>query len=123
MDEGFENGYSGTVPAILEHLEDDEDQQAPPLPARDMFGVRDGMKHFHTSAKSGENVDEIFTYLAKRINARWNLQEEEDRLNGMLDLDGEPGNVRNGGKSDSIRVGGKGASASGERKGWRRKCC
>lgn len=120
----LENGYSGAVPAILEHLDEDEENQASTALAKDVFGARDGIKHFYTSAKIGENVDEIFGYLAKRINARWNMQDEEDRLNGMLALDGEPGNVRAGGKNDSIRVGGKsGASSSGERKGWRRSCC
>lgn len=121
-EEGLENGYSGGVPAILEHLEEDEEGGSV-IPAKEVFGAEDGIKHFYTSAKTGENVEEIFTYLAKRINARWDLQEEEDRLNGMLDLDGEPGNVRTGGKNESIRVGGKGASSSGERKGWRRNCC
>ncbi|KAK9900244.1 hypothetical protein P389DRAFT_192529 [Cystobasidium minutum MCA 4210] len=126
-DEGFENGYTGPVPAILEHHDEDEgiDDGATDdvLPAKEIFGVKDGIKHFYTSAKTGENVDEIFTYLAKRINARWKWQEEEDHLNGFLSLDGEPGNVRTGGKNDSIRVGGKGAGASGEKKGWRRNCC
>lgn len=121
--EGLENGYSGAVPAILEPFEEDDEQDSSVLPAKEVFGVRDGIKHFYTSAKTGENVEEIFRYLAKRINARWDLQEEEDRLNGLLDLDGEPGNVRSGGKNDSIRIGGKGASSSGERKGWRRNCC
>jgi hypothetical protein len=123
-EEALEYGYSGTVPAILEQLDEDEENQNSKPPAKDVFGVQDGIKHFYTSAKSGENVDEIFSYLAKRINARWNMQDEEDRLNGMLALDGQPGNVKAGGKNDSIRVGGKsGASSSGERKGWRRSCC
>lgn len=122
LDEGLETGYSGAVPAILEHLDEDGEDSSI-SPAKDVFGIRDGIKHFYASAKSGENVEEMFDYLAKRINARWNLQEEEDRLNGMLDLDGQPGNVKTGGKNDSIRVGGKGAATSGERKGWRRNCC
>lgn len=123
-DEGLENGYSGAVPAILEHGDEDEEENTQPgLPAKEVFGVRDGIKHFHTSAKNGENVDEIFTYLAKRIQARWKWQDEQDHLNGFLALDGEPGNISTGGKNDSIRVGGKGAGASGEKKGWRRNCC
>lgn len=124
-DEGFENGYAGPVPAILEHHDEDDENvvDGDAFPAKEVFGVRDGIKHFYTSAKTGENIDEIFTYLAKRVNARWKWQEEEDKLNAFLSLDGQPGNVRTGGKNDTIRVGGKGVGGSGEKKGWRRNCC
>lgn len=92
------------------------------MPAKKVFGAQDGIKHFYTSAKSGENVEEIFTYLSKRIAARWQWQEDQDRLYGFLDFDGEPGNIRTGRPNDSIKVGGKTSSGT-ERKGWRRGCC
>ena len=91
--------------------------------ARDVFGVRDGIKHFYSSAKTGENLDEIFSYLAARISARWKWQEEQDALVGPGNGFGSaPGNVRRGGKNDSVKVGNPRSNPK-ERKGWRSACC
>lgn len=40
---------------------------------------RDGIKHFYSSAKSGEGVDEIFEYVVKRVLAKWRKEEIADR--------------------------------------------
>lgn len=105
---------------MLEHEGADEDQsRQPALKAKEVFGVTDGIKHFTASAKTGDNIDEIFDYVVKRISARWKWQDEEDMLNGGL-VNGEPGNVRTGGKNDSVKVG---DPPNAERKGWKGGCC
>jgi Ras-related protein Rab-7A len=87
--------------------------------ASQVFGAMDGIKHFTASAKTGDNIDEIFEYVVQRISARWKWQDEQDMLNGRLSRDG-PDNVRTGGKNDSIKVG---DPPKAERKGWRAGCC
>lgn len=110
---------SATAAHENEEIEAQDDLAA----ARDVFGVRDGIKHFYSSAKTGENLDEIFSYLAARISARWKWQEEQDAVIGPGNGFGSaPGNVRRGGKNDSVKVGNPRSNPK-ERKGWRSACC
>lgn len=85
---------------------------------KEIFGVTDGIKHFTASAKTGDNIDEAFEYIVRRIAARWKWQDEQDALNGRLSPD-NPDNVQTGGKNDSIKVG---DPPKAERKGWK-GCC
>ena len=117
----------GPMPAFPESLVEEEEMDAVTsapdvLPAHDVFGAQDGIKHFVVSAKTGENVDAVFQYLVKRIAARWKWQEEKDGIDKMLTYGENPSNVKTGGKNDSVKVGSKGGDG-GERKGWRAGCC
>lgn len=116
------NGHSTYDDEDYEHTNTNEEEE---LPSKDIFGARDGIKHFTASAKTGENVNEIFDYLVKRINARWKWQDELDanQENGFgSGTNGRIGNVRTGGPNDSIQVGTK-LGNNEQQKGWRSACC
>lgn len=88
-------------------------------------GSLDGIKHFHTSARTGEGIEEAMTYLVNRIARRWKFQESaygSRASNGGLDYGLRPQNINSGGPNDSIKVGSKSGDVN-ERKGWRAGCC
>ena len=71
----------------------------------------DGVPLFRTSAKTGDGVDELFEYVARRVLWKWRQEAAEEAASG----DGV------GRGQEVIRVGGDGKEKAG--KGWRGACC
>jgi len=114
---------------------DEEEVAEQEEPEEELFGSLDGIKHFYTSAKTGEGIEEAFTYLIKRLNELWKYQDSiynglsgndgvygNASWNGGVDYGLKPRNVNNGGKNDSVKIGDKVGNTQ-ERKGWRASCC
>lgn len=78
--------------------------------------------HYLTSARSptSTTISDAFDHILSLIVERWEQQDELDRAGeGGTDF---LGNVRRGGKNDSVKVVGE-TGRDGERKGWRGGCC
>lgn len=76
---------------------------------------QDGVPLFRTSAKTGEGVDELFEYVARRVLWKWAREEEEEEAR-RRELGGGGGRGQ-----EVIRVGADGKERG--RKGWRGACC